>query len=182
MTQVAHDQDLANFKRALSGESLPLDLIATAYLPQLLEAVEDVIEDLDAKAKPAREFRTELRNELERRLDAEGATQLKLGDHVVRFEKIPAKAIVRTEAITPDVIDKIAEVVPSAILSKALWTEFVPAKTIAKSHLTYLKKFLECGPEAVAWFNRLVDPGTPGRKLVVEREQKNVAPVSVGGA
>ncbi|GAC1547119.1 MAG: hypothetical protein NVS2B17_31100 [Candidatus Velthaea sp.] len=153
-----------------------LAALATAALPDLLEEVELFVRERERELAPARAYLADIRNEIVRRMDAEHATVLKLGAHTVRFVAIPASATVRTHLIDGPLLDTLRNLVPGGILNKAIGVKEVPASVEIKTHLTYLKKFKECGAAAKAIYDRLVDEGQPTRRLVVERDSKVVTP------
>ena len=161
--------DIAEQLRSVPFESL-LDLH---------EEAEGYLARLERKAAPARQHADDVRNEIVRRMDEEGATFRKSGQYVARFEVTPGKALVRTDMLTsePALLEELRAVVPAKILDKAIWVEHVPATTNIRTHLTYLKRIADCGPVAKAIFDRIVDRGTPRRKLVIEREQTAVTPL-----
>ncbi len=150
--------------------------VETDVLPELLVQIEDYIEEREAALQSARIEADNIRNELARRMDAEGARFLKAGQYVAKFVETPARALVRTDIIAADpaFMEEARAVVPAAILEKAIAFKPIPATVETKTNLVYLKKFLECGEAGIRLFNRIVDRGQPRRRLVIEREQTRV--------
>jgi len=162
-----------------SDTTSDLATIASEDLPKLLEHVELFILQSEQKLAPARAYVTEIRAELIRRLDGQKAQFLKLGEYVAYFDAVPAKAAVNDHLIDGPLLESLREHVPASILDKAIRVKDIPASTEYKTHLTYLRKFKDCGDIAKAILAKLVDEGMPKRRLVVEREAKIVAPTAI---
>ena len=175
-------RQVENLHAAAAGATVPLEQFADQYLPELLEEVETFVREQELRLAPARTYATEIRNEIARRMDAQNTRQRKLGDFVVRFDSVAASATVRTAlAAEPWVIEGLAPIVPADLLAKALKKVEIPARVEVKTHLTYLRKIAnDCGPEAAEIVGKLIDEGTPRRRLVVEREQQRVQPAAIG--
>jgi hypothetical protein len=164
-----------------SSDGSDLAAIPTMELPEIIERLETLAAEVRrVQIDPALALARDLRAELERRMDAEGASILKLGAFIARFEKLPSPPRVRDGVLQDrDVMAELAARLPAAVLKKAVVVKEIPARTEIRTNITYLKALLKAGDAAVKLYHYIVDVGMERRRLVVEREQKPAEPVAI---